>query len=221
MHSRRLPAFLAVALLVVVVWPTAAPGQDGATITAPDRCYRERTRIPVTGEGFAPNAPVQVGFASRRPVTKTTDADGGFKARVPVPELGDSPRPGRVTLHAIDGSPEASTASTNVQLTAVAVAVNDASLQRRGEKLRFRFSGFPNGRNIWGHYLFGGKERGKQRFGKAKGPCGTLRTRAPLIPKFIGRDGIWTIQFDGRKKYSRKTKPSLRRKIQVFRVPGA
>jgi len=231
MRTIRLPLLLALAAVTVLAAaggatatggtasPTADAAQSGATITVPDQCFRERTKIPVTGRGFTPNTPVDVGFASRRPVTRTTDDSGRFTAKVPVPDLGDAPQTGRVRLFAVDRADAANAPSLRVQLTTIGVAASD-SFARRGENITFQFSGFPNGRTIWAHYLFNGNQRGKQRMGKADGPCGTLRARKPLIPSFIDRAGTWTIQFDARKKYSRKTEPRLRRKIRVFSVPG-
>lgn len=213
MHTIRLTLLLT---LAAVAAPTAA---DAAGIKIPDRCFREQTKIPVEGSGFTPNAAVDVGFANLRPVTRTTDGSGRFSAKVPVPDLGNAPVPGRARLFAVERGNTSNAASERVQMTPIAVGTRETSIVRVGEKIWVRFAGFPNGRVMWGHYLFGSKLRGKQRFGQTDGPCGTLRAHVALLPSFIDRTGIWTIQFDARKRYSRKTEPRRRAKINVTNVP--
>lgn len=216
MRTTRLLPLLALAALAA---PVAAA--QAATIDAPNRCYREHTKIPVRGSDFTPNTAVDVGFQGRRPVTRTTDDDGDFKAKVPVPELGNDPATGRVRLFAEERDNPANADSESVQLTPIAVGTRENSFVERGEKIWLRFSGFPNGRVIRGHYLYGGQLRGHQRFGEADGPCGVLRAHKALIPRWVDRQGTWTIQFDARRKYSRRTEPRIRTKINVVSVPAS
>ena len=194
---------------------------SSARIAVPPRCYREGARIPVTGRGFTPRRLVDVQFLGHKKVTKRTDGRGRFSARVLVPNMPDYPDWGRDRLWAYERGNDGNEPTKSVRVVAIAMSVPQAGLVRRGQKTRFIFSGFPNRRYIYGHYLLGGRVRGTQQLGRTRAPCGTLTTRAELIPSRIERSGIWTAQYDARKTYSKRTRPRLRRRISVLSFPAS
>jgi hypothetical protein len=52
----------------------------------------------------------------------------------------------------------------------------------------------------------------------AKAPCGALTKRTRFFPVNRPRTGIWTFQFDNKKRYSKHSLPRVLLKIQIFSV---
>ncbi len=71
------------------------------------------------------------------------------------------------------------------------------------------FSGFDKGRYVYGHYLRHGREVARARFGRTKGNCGLLRTRAPFFPGGRQRYASYGLQFDDARHYSRHSSPRI------------
>jgi len=109
----------------------------------------------------------------------------------------------------------ANAATATLQATTLAFDVRPASFVRRGQRVRFSFAGFPSGRGIYAHYRLGSRTLASVRLGLARGACGTLVTRAPMIPTSVLRAGSWSVQFDARSAYSPRATPRLRTRIRV------
>ncbi len=80
------------------------------------------------------------------------------------------------------------------------------------------FSGFIQkpGKPIYGHFRHGGKTYANYRFGVPKGPCGTLKKRAPGIPVRRAKSGTWKVQIDYEKSFKAKASPRLTSSTTVF-----
>ena len=72
---------------------------------------------------------------------------------------------------------------------------------------------------MYAHYVFGGKERRRVRFGTAAAPCGTLRSdRMRALPVTRPAVGTWTIQIDTRRSYRARTTGVIRIRVSVYRT---
>ena len=79
----------------------------------------------------------------------------------------------------------------------------------------FTFSGFKPGKQIYAHFLHP-KPVARERFGKAKGVCGVLKTKALLYPGGHPRFKTYKLQFDDSKAYSRHASPRIDTKLNTF-----
>lgn len=201
--------FLATGLAVLLAPATA----QAATLTVGGACFAAGGTVPVTGAGFTPGVDVTVGgdgFA-----TATADATGAFTATVRAPFVAGAV-PETFTLVAEESMNPASTATVRFPVVRDAFYV-EANLNGnpRGT-VRWHFAGFPTGKSIYGHFRFRGKTLRNHRFGRAKGPCGTLSARAKRLPVKKLRYGTWKLKFDTRKSYSAKSAGRLGT-IRIFR----
>ena len=73
-----------------------------------------------------------------------------------------------------------------------------------GRKLRISASGFTTGKRLYAHVVRG-KYRHNVSIGKLKGPCRTTKARRRVLPAGLST-GVYTVQFDTKRRYSKKTK---------------
>jgi len=194
---------------------TPRPTSARIAIGPPRACHRAGDRVHVTGTGFAANAAVELLADSSRIGSATADAQGDVETEVAVPSPGSGPRQHRYRLTARERNFPANAATATLQATTLAFDVRPASFVRRGQRVRFSFAGFPSGRGIYAHYRLGSRTLASVRLGLARGACGTLVTRAPMIPTSVLRAGSWSVQFDARSAYSPRATPRLRTRIRV------
>jgi hypothetical protein len=71
------------------------------------------------------------------------------------------------------------------------------------------FAGFRPHKPIFGHFFRGGKLAVTHKFGKSKGPCGTLNAKSKLFPGNGPRDAKYKVQFDDSKKPNPKATPKI------------
>ncbi|HET9123694.1 MAG TPA: hypothetical protein VFN65_02275 [Solirubrobacteraceae bacterium] len=227
--KRAAAVVLAAAGASLGVAGTASAATVPATLSVNRPCYvtvgKTRPTMVVTGTGYIPGGPVvvsdQTGFFNE---TVTADATGAITATGPAPVTFFS-HPGEkadtisATDYAMNGNTYLGTAQTELSFLGVS-----ASKTRRAHglkaltfKTRWTFSGFPEGRFIYAHYLYGKKVVARQRFGRAHGPCGLLTVRKRLYPA-RPHHRQYRLQIDTRKKYSRRTSPRLVTKVglQLF-----
>jgi hypothetical protein len=143
------------------------------------------------------------------------DAAGNFTTQVTAPFVGTvAPKP--IGITATDATNPALAAAVAFPVVARVFNTNAPLNGRPRQKTTWRFSGFPPGTAIYGHYRFHGRTVKNYRFGKPTGPCGTLVVRARRMPIPAGRigRGTWTLQLDQRQHYRRS---GARRVIQ-FRI---
>jgi hypothetical protein len=198
--SRRIAvpvAALAAALL-------GASAAEAATLSATGTksCYRAGDTLTLTGTGYSPGAPVNITLGGHE-LTGTdpvADAAGNFTVPLTVGNLrGVSQR----TLVASDTTNPAITATTQFLGSALVVGVRPRN-GTAGRRLRIRASGFTTGKRLYAHIL----RRGYRRnvfIGKLKGPCHTLRVRKQVLTAGTP-NGVYAVQFDTRRRYSKKTK---------------
>lgn len=227
--KRAAAVVLAAAGASLGVAGTASAATVPATLSVNQPCYvtvgKTRPTMVVTGTGYIPGDQVIVsdrtGFFNE---TVTADASGAITASGPAPVTFFS-HPGEkadtisATDYSMNGNTYLGTAQTELSFLGVS-----ASKTRRAHglkaltfKTRWTFSGFPEGRFIYAHYLYGRKVVARQRFGRAHGPCGLLTVRKRLYPA-KPHHRQYRLQIDTRKKYSRKASPRLVTKVglQLF-----
>lgn len=207
---------------------TAAAATVPEKLSVNRACYvtvgKTRPTMVVTGTGYVPGDPVSISDTTGTFIENVTaDASGAITARAPAPTTFFS-RPGerRDMLTATDSAQDGNTyeGSATMELS----QMDAAAKTRRGHglkvltfKTRWSFSGFPEGKEIWGHYLYHDKVIVRQKFGRAHGPCGLLTVRKRMYPA-RPHHRVYGIQLDSRRRYSKHTSPRLVSKIglQLF-----
>jgi hypothetical protein len=229
------PRTLAVsgALLIVVAVPA---GARAATITPLEPCYvtantakgDESQSVFFRGGGFTANSKVDVSLDDK-PVPELTglqtDAGGNLGAQgpalfVPAPFIAKGTRDFTLTLTEA-GNPANRVTATS-KTTALGVDVKPKSA-KPSQRIRFSGRGFTAERNVYAHYVYGGRLRKTVKMARPQGPCGRWTSHRRQIPIRNPRTGSWFVQFDQLKKYvdpSRTTPKSVyvRLEIVVSRV---
>lgn len=167
--------------------------------------------VPIGGRGFTPNANRGVHLTWSDGATAgdaKTNAVGGFYSLFRGPKRLSSSKVGfqkTYTLTATDLAHGAIVAHTKVVF--VHAGLRTAPLRTSPHGLRtYKFYGFPAHKNIYAHYVFGGTLRRTKFVGNAKGACGKLRHRMPLIPYDTKvRLGNWSVYFSNSKTFSSKS----------------
>ena len=206
-----------VAILVPLSAGAAAGQASAATITVTRPCYvnvnpDKGAPITVLGRGFAPGDKIEVETAGGTSVFTSVTADhiGSFRAVTSGPLL-LSAGPGTRTfaLRANDStSGVANLARTTVTMANLAVDTKPV-LARPTQKVLWHFSGFQPGRTIWVHYLHKATVVNRMRFGTARGPCGTLKTRALFYPGGHPTLRRYSVVFDQLKRYTTSSRPRI------------
>jgi hypothetical protein len=206
-----LTAFSAVALFVA---PAAA---SAATVETGRACYAakgtEGVDIQVTGSGFTPGeevfaqVPAPGGLGA---VDDTTVApDGTLKVTVEdlFPESIE-PKVEKKMMQIKGILSGQILAEVPFSVTNLAVQTKPATASYH-KVVTYIFAGFRPGKPIFGHFSRGGKLVVTHKFGKAKGPCGTLTTKSKLFPGNGPRDAKYKVQFDDSKKLNPKAQPKI------------
>jgi hypothetical protein len=193
-----------------------APGTAQAAQIASARCVRFTENgpvkyVPVQGIGFTTSKPA--GARLTWPGNELAGyadigASGGFLDRFSGPTgfLRSSVGGQRTyTLTATDTTDATILARKKVTFVHAGLITRPRKTRPHGRKTS-RFSGFPSGKKIWAHYVFGGKLRATRYVGKAKGACGKLSHHMPLIPVGVkSRVGEWKIYFSNKKRFTRRS----------------
>lgn len=120
-----------------------------------------------------------------------------------------------VKSHTLTGSDGTTTASTTYVGTTHQVATRNRR-GKPGKKTKLRGYGFLFGPKAYMHVRGHGIRR--NRFlARPQAPCGTFTVRKAFVPK-TAPTGKYRVQFDARKRYSKKTRPRLRYRLTVFRT---
>jgi hypothetical protein len=221
--SHRRPA-LVIALTLAALTPAAgalAASASAATLSADKACYvnaaaGQGAPMTITGAGFTAGDPVDVSgggvFA-----TATVGPTGVFTVATNAPILSTiGPGTLKTTLTATDENTGASVASIVVQSANLAVSTKPGSVRNvRKDKVVFSFSGFAPGKHIYGYYA---RKRivAKSRFGRASGPCGTLRQRALLYPGGRPRNDTYKVTFESVSRYSKTAFPRVTGQLSIL-----
>jgi hypothetical protein len=208
---RRLTA-VAVALAALAA---AAPAQAATlSLVGSKSCYRAGDTLTINGSGFTPNGQAAVTLEGRELGSVPTDAVGNFSTPLTVGTLkGVSWR----TLVATDAVDPANTAQAQFLGSALDVTVKPRD-GAAGRKLRVKASGFTTGKRLYAHIL---RKRYRRNvlIGKLKGPCRTLKLKKKVLPGSTPT-GVYTVQFDTKRRYSKKTKVWVKFTVSVFPTAG-
>jgi hypothetical protein len=193
----------------------AAPAAAGAASmgVAPQRpCYRSGQHLFFAGTGFSPTGGVRIASDGAGIGSLPTDQQGAF-AGVLTPALRAGERVKSYT--ATDQANPAITASLPLRVSALDVKVRPRS-GRPGRKVRLRARGFTNSKTLYSHVVRG-RYRRTVRVGSLKGACHTKRARKRVFSRGTST-GSYIVQFDGRRKYRKKTRVKVRFRVFVFRA---
>ncbi len=214
-----------VALSLGALSPAAgalAARASAATIAVDKPCYvnvnpAQGAPMTVTGTGFVPGDTVDISGGGVL-TNATVAANGEFTATTQAPVLSiTGPGSLKTTLTATDAGNSALAASTVVRSANLAVATKPGSVRNvRKDKVTFSFSGFTPGKRIYGFYA---RRRivGRIRFGRAAGPCGTLRQRALLFPGGRPHNDLYTVTFESTSRYAKRAFPQVSGQLRILR----
>jgi hypothetical protein len=201
----------AIAALAAGLTLVAAASAQAATLTVAGTksCYRLGDALVVNGTGFTPNGPVSFTLDNRDLGTLAADAAGNITAPLQVGTLrGIRAR----TLIATDATNPANVAQAQFLGSALTVSVRPRN-GVAGRLLRLKASGFTTGRRLYAHVLRKGYRR-NVFIGRLKGPCRKLSARRRVLPSGLAA-GVYTVQFDTKRKYAKKTKVRVRFSVTV------
>ncbi len=172
--------------------------------------------IDVVGSGFTPGDTIQIsGFA----VAGTTVAgpDGSINLITQGPNLPFA-GPGQKTFPLQAQDETAGTgfiATTTVTMANFSIATQPA-VAKPSRKVTWLFSGFVPNHTIYVHYLRGRQVANRMAFGKAKGPCGTLKTKDRFYPGGHPKYSKYTVVFDQVKRYTKRARPRISTTLTFF-----
>jgi hypothetical protein len=177
-------------------------------VTAGTAAQPQAEGVAIVANGFTPNSKVDLTMDGR-PVPNgiglQADPAGILNLTptpVPAPFIAEGSREFSVTLTE-QGNP-ANTATATARTTALSVSVRPEQAPP-SKRIRFKGAGFTDDKGVYAHYLYKGKVRRTVRMARRTGTCGTWRKRARQIPVDEPRTGLWTVQFDQRKRYVKPT----------------
>ena len=205
---------LRLTLLALVTSLVAAPSAEAASVdVAPKKaCYRTGEKVLFAGMGFTPNSSARItsdgafiGSLSSNPAGQIA---GTLTVRQPSGEKVK-------TYSATDATNPAIAASKAMKVSALAVTVRPQT-GRPGRRLSIRARGFTTARRFYAH-VARGRYRRNVALGRLRGDCRTRRTRAAIFARRT-RAGRYVVQFDGKRRYSRKTKVKVRYRVSVYRT---
>jgi hypothetical protein len=193
--------------------PASAMAANVAVVPAKS-CYRSGEQLFFTGAGFTPAGRVTV-TADGLPIgSLAADGQGGVGGQLMVARRSGQ---GLKSYVATDQPNPVIKAAVQLRVSAFQVRVSPRS-GRPGRSLRIRARGFTDTRNLHAHVVKG-RYRRNVKVGRLRGACGTLTRRKRLFPRRT-KAGTYTVQFDGKRRYSRSTAVGIRFRVVVFRRVG-
>ncbi len=210
---RRLATTLTMAMAGTAAVVAAAEAQTiGIAPVKP--CYLTGEQVTATATGFTANG--QVGFG-----IDGTELSGGPFFADPAGSLGLTI--GLGTMRAVRTHTLTATDATNPALTASAAflgTTNTVSVKPKrgsaGTPRRLKGYGFLAGPKVYMHVRRRGYKSDK-RIARAKAPCGTFEVRKTIVPAGAS-DGVYKVQFDAKRRYSKRTRPRLLGSLTVYRT---
>jgi hypothetical protein len=174
-------------------------------------CYLSGGTVTGTGAGFTAAGPVDIAADGTSLGQVTADPLGGLVT--PPITLGEMRAVKSHTLTATDQTNPALTATATFLGTTNTVSVKP-SRGSAGTPRRIKGYGFLAGPKVYMH-VRGRGYKSDGRIAKPKGACGTFEVRTTIV-RAGASDGVYKIQFDAKRRYSKKTKPSVRGTLTVF-----
>ena len=110
---------------------------------------------------------------------------------------------GTFTLTAAERGNPANTVALPSRTTALTLKLKPKRA-KPSKRIRFKGAGFTAQKAVWAHYLYKGKVQKTVRVVKRiKNPCGTFSVKRKQIPIKRPKLGVWRLQVDQQKRYSR------------------
>ena len=207
--KHRLLALPLICGVVLALPAVAGAAAVGVLPTKP--CYRSGESLLIGGTQYTPNASVRITSDGAAIGTVTTDQNGAFQGTLRVGQRrGERSK----TYTGSDLTNPANVASTTLRVTALDVNVSPRS-GRPGRRVRVRARGFTTGTRLYAH-IVRRRYRRNVRIGRLKGACRTLSARSRIFRRGT-RPGRYTVQFDTRRRYSRRTAVRVRYSVVIFR----
>ena len=209
----------------LVITPAAFATQaSAATITVNQPCYviaAKRAPMIVTGSGFVPGDTVTLSSSDGSVAASGVVSAGGtisITTGAPVPgKLFTAAKSKTVSVTATDFSANGQVSASTPATVAPLLVTTKPAKAKFTRRVTFFFSGFTPGKTIFAHFLHP-KQVALARYGKAKGACGMLSTKARLYPGGHPHFKSYKVQFDDAKRFSKKASPRLDVTLRTFVV---
>ena len=209
MNTSRMTTRLVGAVLASLAW---LPATAQAAALAPLKpCYISVTQptgskvtepLDLAGNGFTAGSLVDVSFNGKLDRTIQADTAGNLppqRLQSPYQAKGQ----GSFTLTAAERGNPANTVALPSRTTALTLKLKPKRA-RPSTRIRFNGAGFTAQKAVWAHYLYKGKVRKTVRLVKRiMNPCGTFSVKRKQIPIKRPKLGVWRLQVDQQKRYSR------------------
>ena len=184
----------------------ALPGvSEAATLAAGKSCFKTGTKARLVGTGFAPESPIEFAVNGRTLTANVTSDEAGDVAVTYSPP--DTRTERKLMIRATDS--EGTTARTTIYVTRKRRVTADPASAPDVEEWRavFGLYGFGTG-TAYIHYVNPkGRFKRTVSLGRLRGPCGRLLSdRRRVLPFRNPQYGFWKLQFDTRRRYSKRTK---------------
>ena len=200
------------AVTIVVAGSAAlAPAAHAQSVAiAPVKaCYLAGDQITVTAAGFTAGGLVDFAIDGRSLGPLVADPAGSVVGSLTLGTMRGAKSHG---LTATDQTNPALVANAAFLGTTHQVVVKPKNAPA-GQPRTLRGYGFLAGPRVFMH-VRGRGYRADKRIARPSGPCGTFATRRVIVPTTAGL-GRYTVQFDARKRYSKKTRPRVRGTMRV------
>ncbi len=197
--------------IVVAGGAALAPTAHAQSVTiAPVKpCYLTGDQITATAAGFTPGGLVDFAIDGNSLGPLVADAAGTVPAMITLGTMRGAKSHG---LTATDQTNPALVANAAFLGTTRQVVVKPNNAPA-GEPRRLKGYGFLAGPRVYMHVRGQGYSADK-RIARPSGPCGTFATRTVIVPASAGL-GRYRVQFDAKKKYSKKTRPRVKGTMRV------
>jgi hypothetical protein len=205
---------------VAVFVPTAGAIGAPAIAVAPKCVVNAKpvrgSPMAVAGSGFTPGDSIALS-AGDTTGNATANTAGQFSVLIPAPTLATlGAGAKKFTITAQDESSGTGSASTTFWVANLAFSTNP-SVANPSKIVHFSFSGFKPGKVVYAHYLRGKKVVATQKFGRAEGICGLLKSKARLFPLDNPPSGTYGVQIDDSRGYRAKSLPRVDSSLQIER----
>jgi hypothetical protein len=190
---------------------------QAVSITPAKACYLTGERINLSGSGFTAGGSIDVTLDGTSLGALTADAAGNIAAEI---GLGTMRGIKTHTLTATDTGNPALTSTASFVGTTLRVTVKPANA-KAGRKLRVRGQGLLAadgslaGKNVFMHVRGPRGYRSDGRVARLKAPCGSFDARKRIVEPDAS-NGVYRVQFDAARKFSKKTRPRFEGRMTVF-----
>jgi hypothetical protein len=207
---RGVMAFMVATAGLAATAATAEAATLGLSPVKP--CQLSGEKINMLGGGYTPNGYVDFAIDGQALGNLLADAAGSVAGSI---TLGALKGVKTHVVQAVDETNAALTAQASFVGTTRQVTVKPKHA-RAGKKLKIRGYGFLQRGKAYMHVRGHGLSI-DSRVGKPGGPCGTWAARKSIVPTSAA-SGVYKVQFDQKKRFSKKTRPRVRGTMTVTRT---